>query len=145
MEKNKLLPCPFCSGAPYLAHNCYGQNYVRCPDCGACVFGKDADDFDEKEAVGAWNRRACIERLDNERKKCGGKWHTDRYWLGWTDAMRKAKRIIDGTVDDEPMFAPSLVKDDMIPNSIPDSAWTDKVPDGVVHGSFGSFKNPASK
>lgn len=39
-----------------------------------------------------------------------------------------------------------LVMDDLIPDeSVPDSAWTDKIPDGVMRGSFGSFKNPVSK
>jgi DNA-directed RNA polymerase subunit RPC12/RpoP len=36
----KLKPCPFCGGEAYLASNCYAQNYVRCPNCGATVWGK---------------------------------------------------------------------------------------------------------
>ena len=35
---------------------------------------------------------------------------------------------------------PPLIADDLCSDSVPDSAWTDKIPDGVVHGSFGNFK-----
>lgn len=49
-----------------------------------------------------------LERLDNERKKANGKWRTDRYWLGWTDAMRRARCIVDGTIDDEPVYSASI-------------------------------------
>lgn len=35
---------------------------------------------------------------------------------------------------------PPLIADDLCLDSVPDSAWTDKIPDGVVHGSFGYFK-----
>lgn len=35
---------------------------------------------------------------------------------------------------------PPLIADDLYLDSVPDSAWTDKIPDGVVHGSFGNFK-----
>ena len=40
-----------------------------------------------------------------------------------------------------------VITDDLC-EPVPDSAWTDKIHDGVIHGSFGSFgsfKNPASK
>ena len=50
---------------------------------------------------------AVIQRMNEERKRAKGNWHTDPYWLGWADAMRRAERIVDGTIDDEPMFAPS--------------------------------------
>lgn len=45
--------------------------------------------------------------MTTEQKKARGRWHTDRYWLGWVDAMRRSQRIVDGTIDDEPMYAPS--------------------------------------
>jgi hypothetical protein len=51
--------------------------------------------------------QAVIERMNEERKRAKGNWHTDPYWLGWVDAMRRAERIVDGTIDDEPMYAPS--------------------------------------
>lgn len=51
--------------------------------------------------------QAVIDRMNEERKRAKGNWHTDPYWLGWVDAMRRAERIVDGTIDDEPMFAPS--------------------------------------
>ena len=41
----ELKPCPFCGGKPYMAQNYLGQKYVRCPECGACVWGKDTDDW----------------------------------------------------------------------------------------------------
>jgi len=57
---DELKPCPFCGGsAVYIAKNYLGQHYVRCPDCGAVVWGSDTDEtITEKEAVKAWNRRA---------------------------------------------------------------------------------------
>ena len=58
LKMDKLKPCPFCGGKPYLTQNYLGQNYVRCPDCGAVVWGRDDEDFTEKDAVKAWNRRA---------------------------------------------------------------------------------------
>lgn len=40
----------------------------------------------------------------------------------------------------------NVIKDDLISDEpVPDSAWTDKIPDSVLHGSFGSFKNHVSK
>lgn len=58
MEHNELKPCPFCGGTEaYLATNCYGQNYVRCP-CGAVVWGKDDEIPSEKQIAKIWNRRA---------------------------------------------------------------------------------------
>ena len=50
---------------------------------------------------------AVIDRMNEERKRAKGEWHTDLYWLGWVDAMSRAQRIVDGTIDDEPMYAPS--------------------------------------
>ena len=50
---------------------------------------------------------AVIDRMNKERKRAKGNWHTDPYWLGWVDAMRRAQRIVDGTIDDEPMYGPS--------------------------------------
>ena len=66
----KLKPCPFCNGKPYIAQNYLGQKYVYCHKCGACVLGKDTDDWRidtmgekkaEKSAIEAWNRRASDE------------------------------------------------------------------------------------
>lgn len=63
----ELKPCPFCGGDAYVAQNYLGQKYVRCPECGATMWGKDTDDWRiathgekkaEKMAVEAWNRRA---------------------------------------------------------------------------------------
>ena len=63
----ELKPCPFCRANPYMAQNYLGQKYVRCPECGAVVWGKDTDDWRistmgekkaEKAAAEAWNRRA---------------------------------------------------------------------------------------
>lgn len=54
-----LRECPFCGGMEaYLAKNCYGENYVRCPNCGAVVWGNDAERLTEKRAIELWNRRA---------------------------------------------------------------------------------------
>lgn len=50
---------------------------------------------------------AVINRMNEERKRAKGNWNTDPYWLGWVDAMSRAQRIVDGTIDDEPMYAPS--------------------------------------
>lgn len=56
----KLRECPFCGGVNiYMTKNYLGQHYVRCPDCGAVVWGKDTDEeITEKHAIEAWNRRA---------------------------------------------------------------------------------------
>ena len=58
-ENIELKPCPFCGEKnAYMTMNCYGQFYVRCPDCGVVVWGKDTDDLDTpKKAQEAWNRR----------------------------------------------------------------------------------------
>lgn len=65
MEKAKLNPCPFCGGKEaYLAQNCCGENYVRCPNCGAVVWGKDDERLSDKQAIELWNRRA-----DNEQRE----------------------------------------------------------------------------
>lgn len=67
---DKLKPCPFCGAKPYMAQNYLGQKYVRCIECGACVWGKDTDDWRidtmgekkaEKAAAEAWNKRATDE------------------------------------------------------------------------------------
>lgn len=55
---DKLKPCPFCGGKAYLASNCYAQNYVRCPNCGATVWGKDSEEPSEKQIAKIWNTRA---------------------------------------------------------------------------------------
>lgn len=58
-DLNGLKPCPFCGKQEaYLTSNCYGQNYVRCPNCGAVVWGNDDENLTEKRAVELWNRRA---------------------------------------------------------------------------------------
>ena len=43
----------------------------------------------------------CAELLEEERKKCAGRWDLgdDKYWLGYTDALDKALRLINGTQD----------------------------------------------
>lgn len=62
MNEAKLKPCPFCGGnASYIATNCYAQNYVRCPDCGASIWGKDDERPSRKEIVKIWNRRETDE------------------------------------------------------------------------------------
>ncbi len=55
-----LKPCPFCGGKrAYIAVNYLAQHYVRCPDCGAVVWGRDGEEeITERDAVKAWNRRA---------------------------------------------------------------------------------------
>ena len=60
--KKKLKPCPFCgSDTAYITSNYLGQFYVRCPECGAAVWGKDTDDvISEKEAAALWNRRSAV-------------------------------------------------------------------------------------
>ena len=63
---NELKPCPFCGGEEaYLTKNCYGQNYVRCPKCGAVVWGSDDENLTKKRAIELWNRRA---KNDRQRK-----------------------------------------------------------------------------
>lgn len=73
MAKIKLRPCPFCGEEePYMAQNYLGQKFVRCPNCGATMWGKDTDDWRigthgeknaEKLAAEAWNRRATDEEV----------------------------------------------------------------------------------
>ena len=58
MKKLELKPCPFCgSKEARLARNCYGQNYVRCMNCGAVVWGKFDERPSEKQIVEIWNTR----------------------------------------------------------------------------------------
>ena len=65
------------------------------------------DDAERMCTVTDAERQPIIDRIDAERKKCAGRWHNDKYWLGWTDAMRRCRRIVDGTIDDEPMYSAS--------------------------------------
>ena len=59
--ENKLKPCPFCGKREaYLTNNCYGQYYVRCPNCGAVVWGNDNENLDKKQAVKLWNTRTEV-------------------------------------------------------------------------------------
>lgn len=53
-------------------------------------------------------KKVILDRLNAERKKCAGRWQQDRYWLGYTDAMRKAMRIVDGSIDEPSGFYPSM-------------------------------------
>lgn len=56
---DSLKPCPFCGkGEAYITHNYLGQTYVRCPNCGATLWGPDDADWKDKDAIKAWNRRA---------------------------------------------------------------------------------------
>lgn len=91
----KLKPCPFCGGTPHVAQNYLGQKYVRCPECGACVWGRDTDDWSvgkmgekqaEKSAAEAWNRRA--ERSEEECE--------DENWYTELDDPKIAERSEDG-------------------------------------------------
>lgn len=56
----ELKPCPFCGGKNvYIGKNYLAQHFVRCPDCGAVVWGRDSEEeISEKDAAKAWNRRA---------------------------------------------------------------------------------------
>ena len=59
----ELKPCPFCGKKEaHLTRNCYGQNYVRCPNCGAVVWGSDDESLTEKRAIELWNTRTPKER-----------------------------------------------------------------------------------
>lgn len=54
-----LKPCPFCGRKEaYISKNYMGESFVRCPVCGAIVYGGDNVMFSEKQAIEAWNRRA---------------------------------------------------------------------------------------
>ena len=59
----ELKPCPFCGGEEaYLASNCYAQNYVRCPNCGATLWGNDNETPSKKQIIKMWNTRTPKER-----------------------------------------------------------------------------------
>lgn len=58
MRTIDLKPCPFCgSNEAYVTQNCYGEYYVRCPNCGAVVWGKDDERPTKRQAIDLWNRR----------------------------------------------------------------------------------------
>ena len=55
MEKNELLPCPFCGSAAYVMKNPFTGHYsVRCRACGAEMTGVIAS---SGKAIEKWNRR----------------------------------------------------------------------------------------
>lgn len=65
----KLKPCPFCGGKPYLFKDNFGKYGVACEKCNLWFgikiengtllrFGWTAKIKTRKEAVEAWNRRA---------------------------------------------------------------------------------------
>ena len=58
----------------------------------------------------AVSRKELIDRINKERKLAKGRWQTDRYWLGWVDAMRRARAVIDGTIDEPELYAPAETK-----------------------------------
>ena len=69
----ELKPCPFCGGTPYMAQNYLGQMYVRCPECGACVWGRDTDDWSiDKmgEKIFTFTKAAIVQKTT--QKNSGG-------------------------------------------------------------------------
>ncbi len=80
----------------------YGRHLVSAEAVLIAINGLDTADVVEVHTV--------IDRMNEERKIAKGNWHTDPYWLGWVDAMSRAQRIVDGTIDDEPMYAPSIAR-----------------------------------
>ena len=57
----KLRPCPFCGRKTIIFENCYYMFSVRCPKCGAVMWGDIIDKTKYPsldEVVEAWNRRA---------------------------------------------------------------------------------------
>jgi len=78
--KSKILPCPFCLGEGFTSpnHSSRDEYVVRCTQCSAIAFGRDAND-----AIKIWNSRPIpesqaskaalgeedIEKLQAENKK----------------------------------------------------------------------------
>jgi Lar family restriction alleviation protein len=55
MSKEELNPCPFCAGpAKVIKDDIDGSSWVQCQDC----FAETFCDFDEHDAIAAWNTRA---------------------------------------------------------------------------------------
>ena len=61
MEKNELLPCPFCGSAGYVTKNPFTGHYsVKCKACGAKMTGEMVS---STKAIEEWNRR------DNQKER----------------------------------------------------------------------------
>lgn len=61
MEKNELLPCPFCGSAGYVTKNPFTGHYsVKCRVCGAKMTGEMVSSV---KAIEEWNRR------DNQKER----------------------------------------------------------------------------
>ena len=61
MEKNELLPCPFCGSAGYVTKNPFTGHYsVKCRVCGAKMIGTM---LSSAKAIEEWNRR------DNQKER----------------------------------------------------------------------------
>ena len=55
----ELKPCPFCGGTEvYLIRNCFCEDYVRCSNCGAEVWGNEDEKPSRERAIELWNTRA---------------------------------------------------------------------------------------
>lgn len=52
--KEKLKPCPFCGGKPYVEKDTEDNMTVDCQEC----FASGPFSYTEEEAIKAWNRRA---------------------------------------------------------------------------------------
>ena len=60
MDKEELLPCPFCGGKPSRYESDYGELYgIGCDNEEICGVLPSTDNcVIEKDAIAAWNRRA---------------------------------------------------------------------------------------
>lgn len=66
MEKNELLPCPFCGSAGYVTKNPFTGHYsVKCRVCGATMTGEMVS---SGKAIEEWNRR---DNHGSNKEKCG--------------------------------------------------------------------------
>jgi len=57
MPKIKLKPCPFCGRKPYVFLGDNDAWFVQCKECSATIGSHPQDNFTEKLAISAWNRR----------------------------------------------------------------------------------------
>ena len=66
MEKNELLPCPFCGSAGYVTKNPFTGHYsVKCRVCGATMTWEMVS---SGKAIEEWNRR---DNHGSNKEKCG--------------------------------------------------------------------------
>ena len=103
MQKNKLLPCPFCGGEAKLIENNHYTD-IHSVICKNCYIESDRYCTQEK-AIRAWNTRKPMECIMEQLEECMSDaknlWDNNDYYTGQANAFKDAIEIVKDGVDNE--------------------------------------------